>query len=459
MTIIEKVRKTIRQHAMLQGGETVLVGLSGGPDSVCLLSVLNALKDEFRLSLFALYIDHGLRPDEFPGEVDFCRRLAEGMNIPFETLSVDVRGLSESRGIGIQEAARMLRYEAFEQKAILHKTDRIATGHHRDDQAETVLLRLLRGSGMRGLSGIPPVRGKVIRPLIDLRREEIMNYLRERGLSFLQDSSNLSPKYLRNRIRQELIPFLSNLNPSVVDTLSRTADVLREEDAYLDIKTTKALMRLITRKGDDTVEFFLAPLENMEKVILRRALRRVIEETRGLRGIGLEHIEEIIGLIREGKSGDRIYLPGGFRAIKGYATIEITSREPVRLGEYELKVPGETVIKEAGIVLVATEEEEADDFGNGKTAAVFERERLCLPLRIRPRREGDWFHPFGMGGRKKIHDFFVDEKIPRDMRDAVPLLLSGEDIIWVVGYRTDERYRVREGSKGVLRIEVKKGRF
>ncbi|VAX33448.1 tRNA(Ile)-lysidine synthetase [hydrothermal vent metagenome] len=455
MDILKKVKQTIKKHSMLKGGERVLAGLSGGPDSVSLLHILNELREEWRLSLYALYVDHGLRPEKTPYEIDFCTELTERLKVPFSVKKVDVREFSDKENLGIQEAARHLRYLAFEEHAFQVEADRIATGHNADDQAETLVMRLLRGSGPRGLSGIPPVRGMFIRPLIMVKRSEIEKYLDERGIGFVIDTSNLKQDYLRNRLRHEVMPLLKKYNPNLTGTLCRTANILREENEYMEIAVTKSLMRLISRKTGDKIELFISPLENMEKVILRRALIRAIEETRGLRGIGLEHIEEIISLIRTGSSGSRIYLPGGLRVIKDYSTLIITSAAPRKLGEHVLQVPGETVLKESGLVLISSVNDDSAGTGDGKTEAAFDFDMLRFPLKVRSRQAGDFFYPSGFGKRKKLQDYFVDEKVPRDTRDTVPLLLSGEDIIWVVGYRMDDRYMISPSCARTLKIIVK----
>jgi len=395
-------------------------------------------------------------PEKTPCEIDFCAEVTERLNIPFSVKKVDVREFSDKENLGIQEAARHLRYLAFEEHAFHQiEADRIATGHNADDQAETLIMRLLRGSGPRGLSGIPPVRGMFIRPLIMVERSEIERYLDERGIGFVIDASNLKQDYLRNRLRHEVMPILKNYNPDLTGTLCRTANILRDENEYMEIAVTKSLMRLISRKTHDKIELFISPLENMERVILRRVLIRAIEETRGLRGIGLEHIEEIISLIRTGSSGSRIYLPGGLRVIKDYSTLIITSEAPRKLGEHVLQVPGETVLREAGLVLISSVNDDSAGTGDGKTEAAFDFDMLCFPLKVRSRQAGDFFYPSGFGRRKKLQDYFVDEKVPRDMRDSVPLLLSGEDIIWVVGYRMDDRYRISPSCARTLKIIVK----
>lgn len=453
---LEKIKATIAGHSMLSGGETVLIGLSGGPDSVCLLHVLHRLREEFDLKLHALYIDHGLRPEETPAELEFCRTLCKGLAVPFASRVVDVKAYAKGHGMNKQEAARELRYRVFDEVLQETRAARIALGHTADDQVETFLMRFFRGSGPKGLSGIPPVRGEIIRPLIGTERREIEGFLDEHRISYIVDSSNLGQDYLRNRIRQVLMPELRKINPSLTMTVTRTMEILREEEQYFDLVVTKTLMRLISRKTEDRIELFLAPLETLDKVILRRVLRRAISETRGLRGLEFVHIEEIIGLARDGKPGDRVHLPKGLRAIRGYATLEITAEAPRRVASHQLPVPGEAVLKEVGAVVRASVYAEAGDLGDGKTVAVLDAGKTGAALVVRARDKGDFFYPLGFGKRKKLQDLFVDMKVPRDERDAVPIIFSGDDIVWVAGYRPDERFRVTGETRSFLRLELRK---
>lgn len=249
------------------------------------------------------------------------------------------------------------------------------------------------------------------------------------------------------------MPELKKQNPSLVRNICKVADILREEDTYIERIVTKTLMRLISRKSNDTVELFLSLLETMDIALLRRVLRRVINITEGLRGIDFTHIENIIRLIRDGKSGDRLYLPEGIKVVKGYSTILFTSRPVLKLLPCTFMVPGGLELKEAGITLKADISEEAGgESYNGKTSAVFDLDKLKLPLEVRSRKNGDYFYPAGFGKRKKLQDFFVDNKIPKDDRDTIPILVSGEDIVWVVGYRMDERFRAKEDTKRFLII-------
>lgn len=444
---------------MLFGRERVLVAISGGPDSIFLLHALNNFKDELKLALHAIYIDHGLRPDETPLEIEFCNKLCEKLGVPFVTKSIDVRSFSKEKSMNRHEAARQLRYKVFEETAFEIKADKIALGHTADDQAETVLMRLLRGSGPLGLSGIPPVRGNIIRPLIEVERQEIDKYLQSESIDFIVDSSNLKRDYIRNKIRLSLIPIMKEINPNIIETLSRTASIFREEERYFDINVGKTLMRLVSKKSDNRIELFLAPLEAMEKVILRRVLRRAMEETKGLRGLSFFHVEDIIELIKNGKTGSRLYLAKDIRVIKDYSTLIFTVEPPVKLSSYKLGVPGEINLKEIGTSIRASILELEDQKSRSvfsSDVAFFDAERIVFPLNVRARRNGDYFYPLGFGKKKKLQDFFVDEKVPRDERDAIPLILSSEDIIWVVGYRQDHRFRVTEETRKVLKLEVKK---
>jgi tRNA(Ile)-lysidine synthase len=444
---------------MLSGEEKVLAGLSGGPDSVCLLHVLALLKERLSLNLVSLYIDHNMRPNETQKEIEFCRKLSEYLDVLFISKAIDVKSYAREHKMNIQEAARQLRFRIFDETSQEIGADRIALGHTADDQAETVLMRIFRGSGPKGLAGIPPVRKNIIRPLIETERSEIEQYLYENKIDSVIDSSNTKKDYLRNRIRLSFIPMLREFNPGITETLSKTASIFRDEDRYFEVIVTKTLMKLISRKTDSRIELFLAPFEIMDKVIMRRVLRRAIDETRGLRGISFIHIEDITDLIKAGRPGDRLYLPGGIRAIKEYSTLLLTSEPPVKLSTYILEIPGQTVLKEAGVLIKASLTEPSLETSSAieqANAVTLDADKLIFPLMARPRAKGDFFYPLGFGRRKKLQDFFVDLKMPREERDKIPLIISGNDIIWIAGCRGDERYKVTEVTTKVLKLELKK---
>lgn len=455
----EKVMASILKYSMLKRGEVVLIGLSGGPDSVCLTFFLNSIREEYGLNLYAVYINHNLRPSEVPGETEFCSSLCRRLGIGFMVKDVDVISLMKIHRMNRQEAARELRYRALEEARSEIKADKIALGHNADDQAETFIMRALRGAGPKGLSGIPPVRGNVIRPLIEIERKDIEEFLESENIRFMTDSSNLKPDYFRSKLRRSLMPALKGLSPTFISALLNTMTIMREEEAFFDIAVTKSLMKLISRKKHGRIELFLSPLESLEKVLLRRVLRRAIDDTSDLKGIGFIHIEDIMNLIKSGKSGDRIYLPKGIRVIREYSLLVITSETPAKLSQYLLYPPSECSVREAGLVLRASTAENGCDFGNGKSSVVLDAGEMQFPLIIRSRRPGDFFFPLGFGRRKKLQDFFVDEKIPRDERDSVPLVISREHIIWVAGYRADERFRISARTEKFLRLDLFKGNF
>ena len=456
-SIIDKAKETIKTHSMIAAGDRILVGLSGGADSVCLLTILKAFSAEYVITVSAAYIDHGFRPDETQNEIAFCGGLCAGLGIYFTTRSIDPASFAKKEGLNKQDASRELRYKSLSDIAAEKDCSRIALAHTANDLAETVLMHLIRGSGPLGLAGIPPVRKPFIRPLIAISREEIEKHLGKTGTGHVTDSSNMKDDYLRNRIRHNIIPAIKDINPDFISTVIRSTDIMREEERYLEIQVTKTLMKLISRKSDSRIELFLLPMEALDKALLRRVVRRALAETRGLRGLGLVHIEDIIKLITNGRSGDRIYLPASFRVIKGYSTLIITSDMPARLAEYTLAGPGEIALVESSLVIAARVFDKADveGLGDGRRFACLDADAAEFPLTVRPRNKGDFFYPLGLDKRKKIQDFFVDEKISRDQRDIIPLLTSRGNIVLVVGHRVDDRFKVTDNTKRVLILEVR----
>lgn len=446
---------------MLSPNDNILIALSGGPDSVCLTIILDKLRDNFNLSLSAIYINHGLRPDEIDKEESSCRRLCDTLGINFYTDSIDVKGYAEMKRMNLQASARELRYQVLHDYARRIDANRIALGHNADDQVETILMRLIRGTGRKGLLGIPPVRGRIIRPLIEIERREIEDFLLSQSprVEFMIDSSNLKTDYLRNWIRIKIIPELKSQNPNLIETVSRSSIILSEEDAYLDMLTSKAMLRLVSKRDDESVELFLLPLESLDRPIMRRVIIKAISEIIPFKGVDFVHIEDIIKLIRDGKSGDLVTLPDGLRVIKKYSTLLISIKGRAEVQSRPLNVPEELYLNEINAVIRTNLSLELDKNGDGKRKAIFDLDTLKLPLQVRKRREGDYFCPIGMGGKKKkLQDFFVDEKIPRDERDSIPIVVSDNDIIWVAGYRMDERFKPTEKTKRFLIIEYIKQR-
>ncbi len=457
MKIKEKVRDTIKKYKMLSENDHILIGLSGGPDSVCLAVMLNGLKSEMKLTLTAVYLDHGLRAGEVENEKAFCKEFCNSLQIGFLSRSINVKESADKKGMNLQETARELRYAELDEALISENADKIALGHNADDQAETILMRLFRGSGRKGLSGIPPVRGNIIRPLIEVERSEIEQYLREGNpQSYMTDSSNLKEDYYRNWLRSNVIKVVKGKNPSVVEDICRSADIIREEDQYLELIVTKSLMRMISRKSDTSIELFMRPLETIEKPVLRRVLRRAVDATESLKGISFINIEDMIDIIKKGKAGDSIDLPGDIKVIRDYSILKITTDKKISIDDHELGQEDEASIDEVGMVIRSSIESAGGEQGDGRFTVLLDADSLNFPLRIRARRQGDIFYPMGFGKTKKLQDYFVDEKISRDKRDGVPIVESGNDIIWVAGFRADHRFRVTEKTTKVLKLQMVK---
>jgi tRNA(Ile)-lysidine synthase len=242
--------------------------------------------------------------------------------------------------------------------------------------------------------------------------------------------------------------------PAVIREISRTAEILRDEDDYLEIIVTKTLMRLFSRKNDSTIELFLRPLTAIEKPVLRRLLRRAVDATKGLRGISFTNIEDIIDLIKNGKAGDSLNLPKEIRVIREYSLLKMTTLRHVKISKYKLEPPSDITIRETGAAIQAVHEEVGANPPDKKEEVLLDAGLLNFPLIVRPRAAGDHFYPAGFGKKKKLQDFFVDEKVPREMRDSVPIIFSGDDIVWIAGHRADERFVVTDKTEKVLRLII-----
>lgn len=465
--LIKKVRETITRYSMLKHGDRVLAGVSGGPDSVCLIHLLKELSEEYGLSLHIAHLHHGFRGVEADEDVRFVQAIGESLAIPVHIEHADIPSYIRKARLSKQAGAREVRYKFFNKVASEIKADRIALGHTADDQAETFLMRLIRGSGSHGLSGIPPVRGIIIRPLIEVYREEIKGFLSENDIRYRIDSSNLSAVYLRNKIRRELIPYLiKEYNPNIMETLMRNLNILREEDIFLTGYVESIYRALLVRESKGSIQMDAGKLSALAKPVRRRALRQAVESIAGEGAVpvSFQHIEDSLSLLDSSEGGE-IHLPGGIMVRRDGGAFWVclkTGMPSIPTYVYNIVIPGDTVIPEAemtvstaiteGLVHDKEEEKKRDRY-----KAYFDMKKISLPLTVRNRRTGDLFHPSGMGGKKKrLKEYFIDLKIPRGERDRIPILTSPDGILWVVGYRTDERFKATTGTEAVLQVTAVK---
>ncbi len=456
ITIISKLVQTIRVHDLFQLNDTLVVALSGGADSTALLDILSRLPG-FHLRLVAAHLNHCLRGTESDADQEFCSKLAESYGITFEISRVDVKELAKSEGLNLEDAGRRARINFLEQVREKHGATAIVTAHHCDDQAETVLMRLLRGSGMTGLRGIQyrNQRG-YIRPLLNVTRSEIEQYLTARGLGWREDASNQDTSFLRNRIRHELLPLLEQYNPSVRRSLISTAEILADEDAMIEALAEQAFNDSWYKVGG-SLACSIAEFKTHPAALQRRILRLACRQLAGnLDGFNLGHIESIRRLLDSPGPNSRLSLPQSVKAMREYDRIIICLSTADTLGEVEdinITEPGRYPLPGGGSLEVAICQAALVDY-NGLNAnrACFDLDITPLPWLVRNFRPGDRIIPIGMTGRKKVKDIFIDNKVPMSERKMIPLLFCEGELIWIAGLRRAEKGRVWNGTATVLHV-------
>jgi tRNA(Ile)-lysidine synthase len=449
--LLHRVVRTVQSRNLFHSKQHLLVAISGGPDSVALLSLLTRLRASWELTLSAVHCNYGLRGAESEGDQKFVEAFCQGLGVPLYVRRVDLP--TGGRKASLQAKARDLRYQVIQEIAEQCGADRIAIGHTADDQAETVLLWMLRGAGLTGLSGMPAFRNDtIIRPLYEITRQEILTYLYTAGLSFREDSSNEKPIYLRNRIRHEVVPILRQLVPSSVDALCRLADICREDDRYLDEHSAALCSSALKLESAGGWEIDRLVLQQRPLAVQRRILRRLFQQSHGQsRSSSIRTIDRVIRLAAKRgrlasidvRRGCVIVENSSVRFVPFQAKdISFDHRQQLVLHPQLLPVPGQLVWPGTGQRLQVhqcTRDEVPLSLGLGRI--VVDADRISQPLVVRTWSPGDRFHPLGMKGHsKKLQDFFTDCKVPTTLRPVVPLVAAHEGIVWVVGYRQDHRW-------------------
>ena len=462
--LADKVLAFFQEHGMAAKGDLLIVGVSGGPDSLCLLHCLVQLQDVLGVRLHVAHLDHALRP-ESQDDARFVTELAARWGLPCTVERHLVREFRDRHRLSLEEAARLVRYGFFGRKARELGASGVAVGHTADDQVETLLLHWLRGSGLAGLRGMQPVTRyqvpllgeevNILRPLLSLQRSETEACCAALGIQPLTDISNRSLQYRRNRVRMQLLPALETFNPNIRKTLLRMSSVAKRDYEYLESQVALAWPRVATdAPGLVTLDItgVLALHPALIFNLLRTALERVAGSTAGFEWV---HLEELAAALKK-PAGTIIMLPHGVRFTMGYTYCTLTLGQavpplPAIHGETPLKAPGETLF--SGWRVSASIEEripgttEADPWG-----ATLDFDRTGDRLWVRPRRPGDRFQPLGMDQEKRLQDFFVDSKVPRSWRNRVPLVVSPGQLVWVAGWRIDDRVKVTASTRRVLRL-------
>ncbi|GJL78128.1 MAG: tRNA(Ile)-lysidine synthase [Nitrospinaceae bacterium] len=463
-------KSTLALSRMVSSGDKIVVAVSGGPDSVALLHLLNETRREFDVSLTVAHLDHMARGKESEEDARFVEELGEKLGLETFIERVDIRTEKEKLKTSFQESARILRYRFLLSIMKRCNANRLALGHNADDQVETVLLNLLRGSGLKGLAGMPEKRGEIIRPLIDCTRTEIEAYLDARSIESRTDSTNASHKYVRNRIRRELLPVLKTFNENITANLLETAKIIRDDDGCLQGQVRQLYPQIaMPINANQGVVLDREKFNEQAPALQKRLVRQAIATVQGnLRRISTKHIQQVLELFCDSSADKKIDLPGPLLVVSRLNGVEFqksASYERSRavavvendLPATELQIPGATEIHKAGIRLQArilTPESRVKDFDKGPRRAFFDYDKTGTGIKARFFKPGDRFIPLGMKGRKKLKSFFIDEKIPKKSRESIPILTTAEDdIIWVYGGRISDEFRVTEETRAVLCIE------
>jgi tRNA(Ile)-lysidine synthase len=460
--MIEQVAKTITRYSMFQPGQRVGVAVSGGADSICLLHVLRELAPRWNLRLVVLHLDHKLRGEESRQDAVFVRGVAATLDLPFELQETDVAALCRETGGNLEQTARTARLAFFRRLMQAGTVDRIAAGHTRSDQAETVLFRFLRGSGTAGLAGIRPVTdGGIVRPLLEIDRLEVERYLRERNIAWRTDSTNASTAFARNRIRHELLPQLTrDWNPAIAETLAHTADWAQAEEAYWESELARlASAHLIFEPP--TVLMQVCPVAALPLAVARRLIRRAVEWAKGdLRGVSFEHLAGILELAASAEGHGRIQIPGldVFRSF-GWLRIAPPGLDNLENRNYRLplpvpgavQLPGQKTIVHTELFENTNVTETSEGVYNGCVGCL-DWNRLSGSLEVRNWRPGDQYQPVGHSGAEKIKVLFHQARVPLWERRHWPVVTMGDAILWARRFGPAAGFAANPGSSAVLGI-------
>lgn len=470
--MLKKVRDYMREHEMTAPGDAVIVALSGGADSVCLLTVLKQLATpEFLLR--AVHVHHGIRGAEADRDEAFAQKLCESLSVPLCVAYCHVPAYAAEHGLSEEEAGRILRYQVLEKEAGKWEQElpagsrvKIALAHHRDDNAETILHHLLRGSGLTGLAGIRPVQGRRIRPLLCVGREEIRAYLEAGHISWCEDSTNQSPDYTRNRIRSQVLPLLKTaVNEQAEEHILQAGQIIGQADAYLRQQAEEIWQEAVCGREEDLAAIPLTAFARQPEILKTYLIRHMLDQLHpGWKDIGSRHFTAIAELA--GKPvGSRLDLPGGLMARTGYETLEI-----VRKTEREVSVKtesgadgeihGRQTVPELHMTVFSRQKDQ--EIPKNQYTKWFDYDKIKKCPVIRTRKPGDYLTiADGRGGmiHKSLKSYLVDQKIPQAERDRLPILAEGEHVLWVVGYRISEYYKVTENTKRILKVQLIRKEF
>lgn len=455
---------------MIKKGDCIIAGVSGGADSICLLNVLKELEEEYHLKIIVVHIEHGIRGRDSLEDAAYVREISREYDLEFREYSIDVKKIAEENHKSVEETGRELRYRAFYEVSHEMGNAKIAVAHNQNDQAETMLFHLLRGSGLHGLHGILPVRGRIIRPLLCAKRAEIEEYLNQRKIAYRTDQTNYEEEYTRNRLRLKVLPYIEeNINKKAVSHLAQTADHIYEAEQFLEEMTQKAFLECLEEmKQEEKIVFSIEKLSEFAPYIQKEVFLKGFEQICGKRkDITSVHLREIQKLLLM-ETGKQKSLPYQIKAYRSYGMLCMEKQHAKQKKEeiyFETDIsvlPKETVkeiLIQGRTVTVATNllnRENFTFFSKKKYTKSFDYDKITDSLQLRNRRPGDYL-TIAQGKKQKLKSFFINEKIPQNERDKILLIAEGSHVLWVVGYRMSEDYKVTENTERILEISILPG--
>lgn len=463
MDSIDKIKAVIKDNELIKEGERVVVGVSGGADSVCLLLVLKEIMPLECIT--AVHVNHGIRGDEAARDEDFVLQLCKRQGIRLEIRRLDVPLFARENKISEEEAGRVLRYRVFEEIRLLYKADKIAVAHNLNDVAETFLMNLSRGSGITGLTGIKLRSGVLIRPLIKTSRTEIEEIVTYLGEGFITDSTNNSLIYTRNRIRKRVIPELEEVNERAVSHINDACERLEKIEGYIIKEAANAYKSYVT-KGKDI--FISSEILTLDEVIIEEVLHKALSEAAGrARDIGSVHISYLLELFNK-QVGRTIDLPYQVRAYRDYKGIRLqgaahkpetrenTHEMPELLLHTEAVDGISAVVSDEDNIRLTFEDGSIKNLSQNSCIRWFDYDKIAENVMVRFKEEGDYLVISPEGDKKKLKKYFTDSKVPSDKRGEIPLVASGNEVLWIIGYRTGEGARITKSTKRLLKIEIKR---
>jgi tRNA(Ile)-lysidine synthase len=473
--MLSKAADYIKSHKLIEDGDRILLGVSGGADSVCLLNMLSTLYRDTDVTFFVVHVHHGIRHEEADRDEAFVRALCNSLKIEYLAYYYDVRAIACKKSLSEEEAGRKVRYEAFMDACNKYMCNKVAVAHNKNDNAETFLFNLFRGSALKGLTGMEPLitmktdNGNitVIRPLLSITREEIEAYIKNNNLVYQNDSTNFSDAYTRNKIRNQVLGYVKEqINSNVIDHINNAADHLRETYDFVEKCINERFEAIVSHEGM-SYEYLVQDFDHEDIVIRKGIIRRILGDLAGsLKDIEANHVEAVLSLGQK-QVGKMVHLPYGMIALKKYDGIKIYLEaggndqdlyNKELISPLDITIPGVTNIEQNGIYL------ETDVFEYKKNEPIpknscmkwFDYDKIENTLKLRARESGDYLQIDSQGGRKKLKDYLIDLKIPREERDKLLLVADGKHILWIMGYgdRISERYKINENTKRILSMRL-----